>query len=144
MTTPSDSDLKGVVKMFHHDLRWKYIKAAAARVAPEQSADFLEKLEDIEKDLNITHLEVRSIIISKDENLATVKAKIRYFLIPSTIVKDEKIVQVWKKIGGGWFLFSQKGGPIETSEKEPDKPEEKNPAEEKMPEKEPPPDDSPR
>jgi hypothetical protein len=133
VTSPSDSDLKGIVKMYHHDLRWKYLKAAAARVDPAQSADFLEKLEDIEKDLNITHLEVRRIIMSKDENLATVRAKIRYYLIPSTVVKDEKIEQVWKKIGGGWFLFSQKGGPIETSEKEPEKPEETKPGEEEKP-----------
>lgn len=115
VSQPADNDLHGVVKMFHHDLRWKYFKAAAARVDPHCAHAFLDELEDSEKDLNITDWEIRDVTLSDDGNRANIRVRLKYYKIPSTVLKDETVEQVWKKINDSWTLVEQTGGPIEIS-----------------------------
>jgi hypothetical protein len=113
VTGVSDSDLNGVVKMFHHDLRWKYFKTAAARVDPRYAQDFLEQLEDSEKDLSITEWEIRRMNPSKEGDRAVVRIRIKYFKMPSTVLQDETMEQVWELKEKAWYLVSQEGGPFE-------------------------------
>jgi hypothetical protein len=97
--------------MFNHDLRWKYYKAAAAVVDRKHAADFQESLEDMGDDLNITDFEIRRVDISEDGKQATITLKLKYFQMPSTVVKKDKVIQKWKLINDHWILFSQTGGP---------------------------------
>jgi len=117
VTRPSDSDLNGIVKMFHHDLRWKYFKSAASRVAPSLANDFLESLEDGEKDLNITEWEIRRVEPLADGKKVRVRVRLKYFRMPSTVLEDETVEQVWEeRDNGGWTLVSVDGGPFELEE----------------------------
>jgi hypothetical protein len=112
VSNPSGSDLQGVVKRFHHDLRWKYYHAAAARVVPEHSQDFLENVEDEKNAMNISEWEIRQVKLSKEGAEATIRVRFKYHRMPSTVVQSETAVQVWRKKGKGWFLFSQEKGPF--------------------------------
>ncbi len=115
VSRPKDNDLNGVVKMFHHDLRWQYHKTAAAHVHPEHAQQFQMDIEDAEKDLHITWWEIRSITLPPKSDEATVRVRLKYYWMPSTVVKDETLTQIWKRINEAWFLVSSKGGPFSFS-----------------------------
>ncbi len=117
---PSPSDLRGQVDRFHHDLRWKYNNTVVKRVNPEFAEDFLDVLEDLNKDLKITDWDVRRVKIVEEKNektgekkrVARLKVHLTYYLMPSTVLHDENVKQVWEEQGGRWFLISMKGGPL--------------------------------
>ncbi len=113
LTNPKGSDLAGVVKRFHHDLRWKYHETAAARVNPEFRADFRDRIEELDKDLNIMDCDIRKVELDVEKKRAVIRVNLRYFKMPSTVVRDEKVEQVWKLLGDHWILMEIKGGPIE-------------------------------
>ncbi len=113
ITNPKDSDLAGVVKRFHHDLRWKIHQEAAARVNPEFRADFMDQIQDLKKDLNITDWDVRRVELDPDNKRAVIQVSISYYLMPSTVIREEKIEQVWMKLDDHWILMKIKGGPVE-------------------------------
>jgi len=104
-----------VVKLFHHDLRWKYFKSAAARVDPRRSKEFLNSLEDNEKDLNITDWEIRDVTLSQGGKRAKIRVRLKYYKMPSTVLRDETVEQVWEQKNEAWVLVEQNGGPIEIS-----------------------------
>ena len=112
VTQPKSNDLHAVVKRFHHNLRWKYNEDAATRVLPKYSADFRDKLEDLKKDLSITAWETRKVKIDTTSKKAEVKIYLKYFLMPSTVVKEIKLDELWELINGGWFVAEIKGGPF--------------------------------
>ncbi len=112
VTRPKDNDLAAVVKRFHHNLRWKYNKDAAVRVAPDFSADFRDRLEDLKKDLSITSWETRKVKLDSTGKKAEVKVFLKYFLMPSTVVKEIKLDELWELVNGGWFIVQLKGGPF--------------------------------
>jgi len=113
MTESRDTDLRSVVKAFHHDLRWRYNRNAAASVDVRHSATFLDQLDDMKEDLNISEWEIRRVKLSVDGLRAEIRIRIKYFRMPSTVVKNEVIDQVWQQREKRWFLLSQKGGPFE-------------------------------
>ena len=112
VTAPSSKDLQGVVKRFHHDLRWKYYDAAAARVNPEHSQAFIDAVEDEKNALNISAWEIRKVELKKEGTEAWIRVKFKYYRMPSTVVQSETIEQIWRKVGEGWFLFAQEKGPF--------------------------------
>lgn len=128
VTETPDSDLKGVVESFHHDIRWRYNSNAAASVDVRHSAAFLDQLDAMKEDLNISEWQVRRVELSEDGKRAKVRVRLKYFKIPSTVLKDEMVDQVWQQKDKRWFLLSQEGGPLEFppgESKEPEQPQEK-------------------
>ncbi len=113
----SDKDLLDVVERFHHDIRWKYNQQAAARVPTHRAADFLEQLEDMKDDLNITGWSVRKVEGLPDPDPKRKRVAIRmhleYFLMPSTVMREVTVEQVWEQIEDAWVCLSLKNGPIE-------------------------------
>jgi len=126
ITGTNEKDFHAVAKKFNHDLRWKYNEAAAARVAPKFSVDFFDKLDELEKDLNITAVKVRQVKIDSEAKTAELQVHLRYYLMPSNVLKTEKVKQFWKQINGRWTLFSMEGGPVPFPEKD-ESQEEENP-----------------
>jgi hypothetical protein len=112
VSAPSSKDLQGVVKRFHHDLRWKYYDEAAARVNPEHSQAFLDDVEDEKNALNISTWEIRKVELSKEGTEAKIRVQFKYYRMPSTVVRSETAEQTWRKLGEGWFLFGQEKGPF--------------------------------
>ncbi|HOX43684.1 MAG TPA: hypothetical protein PK668_08800 [Myxococcota bacterium] len=109
----ADKNLMEVVDRFHHDIRWKYNQQAAARVPAHQSADFLELLEGMKNDLNITAWDVRKVEYDAAAKRATVRMHLEYFLMPSTVMREVSVEQVWEEIEDSWVCLSIKGGPVE-------------------------------
>jgi hypothetical protein len=112
VSAPSSKDLQGVVKRFHHDLRWKYYDEAAARVNPEHSQAFLDEVEDEKNALNISTWEIRKVEMLKEGTEAKIRVQFKYYRMPSTVVQTETAEQTWRKLGEGWFLFGQEKGPF--------------------------------
>lgn len=112
VTGPNEKDLRSVLERFHHDLRWKYNDAAAARVDPRFSAAFLDELEDIRDDLNITSWEIRQIRGIPEKRQAKVRLQITYYRLPSTVIRDQVTEQLWQQDDTRWFLVSQDDGPF--------------------------------
>lgn len=112
VSAPSSKDLQGVVKRFHHDLRWKYYDAAAARVDPEHSQAFLDAVEDEKNALSISAWEIRKVELKKQGTEAKIRVQFKYYRMPSTVVQSETTEQIWRKVGEGWFLFAQEKGPF--------------------------------
>jgi hypothetical protein len=113
VTAVSDKNLLEVVERFHHDLRWKYNDQAAARVPTEQVADFLEQLEDKQNDLNITAWTVRKVEFDALAKRAQVRMHLEYYQMPSTVMQEAKVEQVWEERNKSWVCVSIAGGPIE-------------------------------
>lgn len=109
---PKDDDLQGIVERFHHDLRWKYNQQATGFVDSRFAADYLDKLESLNEDLNIIAWDLRKVVIDQDGTQARVRIHLRYYLMPSTVVKDECVEQDWRQVEGTWVLMSMEGGPI--------------------------------
>ena len=112
VTKPKENDLRSVVKLFHHDLRWKYHRAAVGRIISENAIQFREAIEAIEEDLNITSIEVRQVEMQSASKTAIIQISLKYYLMPSTVLQTEKIEQVWKLRDNRWFLFSMNKGPL--------------------------------
>lgn len=112
VSAPNSKDLQGVVKQFHHDLRWKYYDAAAACVNPEHSQAFIEDVENEKSELNISGWEIRKVELFKDGSEAKIRVQFNFYRMPSTVVQTVTAEQVWQKIGDGWFLFEQEKGPF--------------------------------
>jgi hypothetical protein len=112
VSAPSSKDLQGVVKRFHHDLRWKYYDAAAARVNPEHSQAFLDAVEDEKNALSISAWEIRKVEMKQEGTEAKIRVRFKYYRMPSTVVQSETAEQIWRKVGEGWFLFVQEKGPF--------------------------------
>ncbi len=109
---PKGDDLQGVVKRFHHNLRWKYNEDVAARVDPKYSSDFRDHLEDLSKDWNVTAWEVRKVEVDPTETKAKIRVHLRYYYMNSPVVKEEKIHEVWELFDDQWVLTSMEGGPL--------------------------------
>jgi hypothetical protein len=112
VTAPKGTDLRGMVERFHHDLRWNYRMAASERVDPRHAGEFLDLLDAKKKDLHITQCEVRRLELSQDGMKASVRVNYRYYVMPSTVVREETAKQEWRLIGKRWLLTSQEGGPF--------------------------------
>jgi hypothetical protein len=110
---PKDDDLYGVLKRFHHDLRWKYNEDAAARVDPRFAADFRDQLEDLTDDLSITAWDLRKADLDPATKKAAIRIQLSYYQMPSTVVRNEKIDEVWQQVEDRWLLIYWKGGPFQ-------------------------------
>lgn len=110
---PKGDDLQGVVKRFHHNLRWKYNEDVAARVAPKYSSDFRDRLEDLSKDWNVTAWDVRKVEVEPEGKRAKIRVHLNYYYMNSPVVKEEKIQEVWELVDDQWILTSWQGGPLQ-------------------------------
>jgi uncharacterized protein YdiU (UPF0061 family) len=115
VTAPKDSNLPEVVEAFHHAVRWQYNDTACARVDPRFASAFMDELEDLKDDLHITAWEIRHIDSLPDKKQAQVKIRLSYYKLPSTVIRNETIEQIWQqdKDKDRWYLLSQKNGPFE-------------------------------
>jgi hypothetical protein len=112
MSENRGTDLQSVVKAFHHDVRWRYNRNAAASVDGQYSNQFLDMLDEMKEDLNISDWEIRRVELSPDGTEAKIRVRIKYYKMPSTVVKEEMLDQVWQKKQERWVLVSQTGGPF--------------------------------
>jgi len=109
---PKDDDLRVVVDRFLHDVRWQYTDTAAARVLPACSDEFQDALDDAKDDLKVTGWEIRRAEPIPGDGVK-IRLQISYYLLPSTVLKEETVEQIWKQEDKKWFLQSQAGGPFE-------------------------------
>jgi len=104
--------LPQAVELFHHDLRWKYFQSMVQKVDPRFSGDLLDWLEKNKDELNVVGWEVYRLEPLPESDQMRAAVRISYFQIPSTVLKEEIVKQIWKDEGGRWILISQKGGPF--------------------------------
>jgi len=119
---PKGNDLHGVVKRFHHNLRWKYNEDAAARVDPRYSADFRDRLEDLSEDWNVTAWDVRKVELDKEGKVARLRVHLKYYYLNSPVLKEEKVREVWKLVEDQWTLTEWEGGPLKVPTEEAEDP----------------------
>lgn len=120
---PKGDDLYGVVKRFHHNLRWKYNEDASARVDPRYAVDFRDQLEDAGEDLNITAWDLRKVEMDEKTKKATIRIQLRYYKMPSTVLESVKVEQVWELVDENWYMLSWEGGPLSFPPEGAEKPE---------------------
>lgn len=118
-TQPKGSDLSGVVDRFHHDLRWEYNEDAAARVDPRRRSEFRDQLEDLSEDLSISDWKVHKVELDPQQERARLRVELRYTQLPSTVLRKEKVREIWQLIDGAWLLMSWQGGPLTLEAREP-------------------------
>jgi len=133
---PKGDDLHGVVKRFHHNLRWKYNEDAASRVAPAHSADFRDSLEDLSKDWNVTAWDVRKVEMENEGKRAKIRVHLTHYSLTSPVVQEDKIHEVWELFDDQWILTSWEGGPLKVpADEESDPGQQAKPSEEAPPKK---------
>ncbi|NMB77073.1 MAG: hypothetical protein GYA21_18335 [Myxococcales bacterium] len=106
------SDLRSVVNLFHRNVRWQYSDLAAAVVRPDCRKAFLDLIEDAKDDLHITNYELRSVTPQPGTPRASVRIHMSFYRLPSTVIQNETVEQVWEQQERNWILVSQTGGPF--------------------------------
>jgi hypothetical protein len=108
----SPSDLKTVANLFQRNVRWQYSDLAAAVVRADCRKAFLDLIEDAKDDVHITNYELRSITPQPGTTRATVRIQMSFYRLPSTVIQNEIVEQVWEEKEHNWTLVSQTGGPF--------------------------------
>jgi hypothetical protein len=105
-------DFPAIIKRFHHNLRWKYKDQVLARIHPTQQEKFLERYDEIGEDLHITSFEIRKVKIDASKDTAKIEIILHYYQMPSTVLRKDKLFQIWSKSNGKWVLVGMEGGPL--------------------------------
>lgn len=108
----SPSDLRSVVNLFHRNVRWQYNELAAAVVRPDCRKAFVDLIEDAKEDVHITNYELRSVSPLPGTQRAAVRIHMSFYRLPSTVIQNEIVEQIWEQQERNWILVSQKGGPF--------------------------------
>ena len=106
------NDLPSIVHDYHHDLRWQYFRRAAGKVDPRFAKKFLQSLQDSEDSIHVTDWEIRDIEFAPGGKKATVRVRLRYFRMPSTVLEDSTVLQRWAETKAGWRLVRQDEQPF--------------------------------
>lgn len=95
------------VEAYNHAFRWKAYDRAATYRLPEERTAFIAVYDDDQSSLQIEDYRVVRVNVIEDRS-AEVTVRVRFLMLPSTVVQRSTIVQYWHKIGGNWLLESEK------------------------------------
>lgn len=114
---PSQSErLRESVNLFNESLRWKRFESAAKMVDPASQDHFLKDLMDAEDELFIYTMDIRSVEVKDEKDVtkkdtddkpvptATVRVLAESYVLPSTVLKKEFLVQTWEERHGKWYV----------------------------------------
>jgi len=107
--TPKDSIevLHDSVEAYNHAFRWKaYDRAATYRLPAERTA-FIATYEDDQSSLQIEDYKVMRVNLIGDR-AAHVTVRVRYLMLPSTVVQRSTVVQEWHKVGDDWLVEGER------------------------------------
>ncbi len=103
------SDLNAMVNQFQHDIRWRYYESATAAVDSSLAPAFQRWLDRAKEKLNVVDWEIRQIEYKETKKVAIITAIIQYYWLPSTVLEEKTVSQVWKLCGTRWLLYRQFG-----------------------------------
>ncbi|MEC9466628.1 MAG: hypothetical protein VX834_12630 [Myxococcota bacterium] len=99
--------LRASVGTYNQSMRWKRYNTASTFLAPDKRADFLEQYLNVEDDLHVQSVEVRSVNSYERDGkpIADVVVVAEAYLLPSTVVRKTTMIQTWLFSNGGWELI---------------------------------------
>ena len=98
--------LHASVQGFNQNLRWEKFSGAAAFLPAGERLKFIKKYTDIKDELAIQNIEIQSIQALSDSGEEEVEVLLlaEYYVLPSTVVQQETVIQRWKFTNGYWQL----------------------------------------
>jgi hypothetical protein len=99
--TRSD-DLLMDVRTFQEGLRWRKYDMAAAHIPPAARDEFLERHDELDKDLRIDDYELERVKVEDDTATALVRVKYTWHLDSKGSVHDTVVEERWERQGKVW------------------------------------------
>lgn len=87
-------------------------RSLASLLESRLQSTFLVDVEQVEKRLSITEIELLSMTMSADGEKAETLSRLSYFELPSTVVKTETIRVHWIYVDEEWLIERVEGGPL--------------------------------
>jgi hypothetical protein len=83
------------LNMYIRALRLEEFSTAASHMTLENRQAFLDTFGPLEKDLTISDVQIKEIVVTEDGKRADVVLEMEYFLLPSAAVKTFRFEQTW-------------------------------------------------
>ncbi|MCC6220210.1 MAG: hypothetical protein IT291_03105 [Deltaproteobacteria bacterium] len=94
------------VTKFYEALYWQDAELAAVYVVPRQRGDFQRRAKELRAKEKLTEADVQGIEVNRESGEAKVSVHVRYYQVPSYLLKTRKEEQIWEfsAAEGEWLL----------------------------------------
>lgn len=95
VVNPPEKQRKSALDDFMYALRWQRYPEAASYFSREHRQSFLDQIEKVRNDLNITEVRLQKFDLKDQGRRAEVGLEADYYLLPSATLKTLRIDQTW-------------------------------------------------
>ena len=98
------SALGATADQFTQALRWQRFDLCQRALAPEVKDTFRRRFVERAEELRFTDVEISGVDVAEDGRSATVRARVRWLLLPSITEQQSTLEQRWEDRANGWVL----------------------------------------
>ncbi|NJC87039.1 MAG: hypothetical protein FIB02_00660 [Desulfuromonas sp.] len=95
LLAPPEKQRKTALDDFMSALRWQRYPEAATYFTGAHRRAFLDQIDKISKDLNVTDVRLKRLDLKEDGRRAETSLEMDYYLLPSATLKTLRIDQTW-------------------------------------------------
>jgi hypothetical protein len=103
-----NEDLINNIRAYQEGLRWRRYEQAADYVAPDERSQFLDRRDEIDKDLRIDDYEVVRVTLAEGHEEALVQIRFTWHLDNVGTVHETVVEEKWKKEKPVWRIVDTK------------------------------------
>ncbi len=107
-TQRGNEDLLNNIRAYQEGLRWRRYEQAADFVRPDDRSQFLDRREEIDKNLRIDDYEVVRVTLSEGRQEAVAQIRYTWHLDTVGTVHETVMEDRWKKEKPGWRIVETK------------------------------------
>jgi hypothetical protein len=103
----SQDNLNEAVLLFNEGVRWGRLQEVMPRLAPDNTAHFLEMHEGFGKEVKVSDYEIINTNVDWEKQTAVVMVKVTWYRITQMEEFTTVISQRWEEIGGEWMMMAE-------------------------------------
>jgi hypothetical protein len=96
--------LRDQVRSYHDALRWRRFAEAATFLPPDRRGRFLERVDGIKDDIEVSDYEVQSTAPSAATGTIEVRIAIEWQSKRTGLLRKTELRESWRRVKDGWLL----------------------------------------